>query len=195
MGLCHAFSAYPAAAGGGDERPLLVVGFTHHQTSIVVEDRLRAFVRAGFRVVVISSPGELLDRLRDRDGVETIAIAMERRISPRSDLLALFRLYWVLRRLRPDITEFSTPKAGLLGSIAAAVCGVPHRVYLLRGLRLETVAGMKRGLLWFSERVAAACSHLVLCNSRSLLQEAARLRLGSAEKLKILGNGSSRGLT
>jgi glycosyltransferase involved in cell wall biosynthesis len=119
---------------------------------------------------------------------------MERRIAPLADLLSLFRLTRALLRLRPDITEFSTPKAGLLGNIAALLCGVPHRVYLLRGLRLETASGPRRWILRATERLAAACSHVVLCNSRSLRQEACALRLTDAKKLQMLGPGSSNGV-
>ena len=59
------------------------------------------------------------------------------RIAPLADLLALLRLWWLLGSRRPDLVEFSTPKAGLLGTLAARLRGVPRRVYLLRGLKLE----------------------------------------------------------
>jgi len=82
------------------------------------------------------------------------------------------RLWRLLYRLKPEMTEFSTPKAGLLGSIAAMLCGVPARVYFLRGLKLETCTGVKRRILLVAERLAAACSHVVLCNSDSLRNQA-----------------------
>jgi glycosyltransferase involved in cell wall biosynthesis len=186
----------PSVTDGCEQelKPLLVVGFTHSQTAIVLEGRLRAFVRAGFRVIVISSRGELLDRLQCQEGVETIALQMERSMAPFRDMISLARLFLLLRRLRPDVTEFGTPKAGLLGNIAAALCGVPRRVYLLRGLRLETASGLKRILLLASECVAAACSHVVLCNSKSLLDQARMLGIAKASKLCILGQGSGKGV-
>ena len=79
---------------------------------------------------------------------------MRREIAPLADLLSLLRLCWLLYRLKPDMTEFSTPKAGLLGSIAAMLCGVPTRVYFLRGLKLETCTGIKRRILLAAERTA-----------------------------------------
>jgi glycosyltransferase involved in cell wall biosynthesis len=133
-------------------------------------------------------------RLSVQEGIETIAIPMARELSPFQDLVAFFRLWHTLRELRPDLTEFSTPKAGLLGSLAAFLCRVPSRVYLLRGLKLETSHGWKRRLLCMAEQVTAACSHQVICNSRSLLKGALELGLVPECKLRLLGEGSSHGV-
>jgi glycosyltransferase involved in cell wall biosynthesis len=170
------------------------VGITHSQTSLVLTGRLRALREAGFRVILLSSPGTLFDKTAQREGVESIAIPMKRGISPFADLVSLFRIARVLRRLQPAVTEFSTPKAGLLGSIAAFLTGVPHRIYLLRGLRLETSSPRQRWLLTCAERIAAACSHKVLCNSRSLSSQTLALGLAPARKLALLGHGSSIGV-
>jgi glycosyltransferase involved in cell wall biosynthesis len=176
------------------KRPLIVIGITHPQTCLILKGRLRALSESGFRVVLISSPGAFLDDLAAREGIESLAIPMKRGIAPISDLVALCRLLRALYRLRPDITEFSTPKAGLLGSLAGLICGVPHRVYLLRGLRLETASGFKRAILRVTEQLAAACSHIVLCNSESLRDQAISLRLAGAGKLQLLGHGTSNGV-
>lgn len=134
------------------DRPLhILIGVTSSQTCVVLVDRLRAFRKAGFRVSFVSSPGQLLDRAGKEASVETYPIPMQRGISPGADCTALLRIWRLIRRLKPDIVEFSTPKAGLLGSIAASLCRVPARVYLLRGLRLETAAGLKRVLLLGAE--------------------------------------------
>jgi glycosyltransferase involved in cell wall biosynthesis len=136
----------------------------------------------------------MLDRIRIQQRVETLAIPMRRGIAPLADLLSLLRLCRALRRLRPDLTEFSTPKAGLLGAFAAWLCGVPIRIYILRGLRLETASGIRRRILLGAEKMAAACSHLVICNSDSLRMQALVLRIAHQSKLRIFGDGSSHGV-
>src|ERR1017187_372990 len=174
--------------------PHIVVGITNSQTCLTLTGRLRALREAGFRVTLVSSPGELLDRTAAREGVESIAIPMQREIAPLADLVSLVRLWWLLLRLRPDMTEFSTPKAGLLGTLAAMFCGVPRRIYMLRGLKLETCTGYKRRILLIAERLASACAHVVLCNSDSLRAEALALGVAPAAKLLLLGEGSSNGV-
>jgi glycosyltransferase involved in cell wall biosynthesis len=119
---------------------------------------------------------------------------MERRIAPLADLVSLARLWWTLRRLRPDLAEFSTPKAGLLGNIASWLAGVPARVYMLRGLKLETAKGMKRTVLLAAERAAAKFAQVVLSNSESMRSEAVALGVAPADKIHLLGDGSSNGV-
>lgn len=172
----------------------IVIGITHPQTCLVLGGRLRTLREAGFRVTLISSPGQLLDRMAASEGVEPIALPMRRAIAPVADLVSLARLWWLLRKLKPDLTEFSTPKAGLLGTLAARLAGVPNRVYMLRGLKLETCTGFKRRILRTAERMASACAHVVLCNSESLRAKAQAMGLAPAGKLRLLGDGSSNGV-
>jgi glycosyltransferase involved in cell wall biosynthesis len=161
---------------------------------LVLVGRLRTLREEGFRVTLVSSPGELLTRTAAEEGVEAIALPMQRQIAPFADLVSLARLWWLLHRLKPDMTEFSTPKAGLLGSLAAMLCRVPVRVYFLRGLKLETCAGLKHRILLATERIASACAHVVLCNSDSLRNRALDLGVASKAKLRVLGAGSSNGV-
>jgi glycosyltransferase involved in cell wall biosynthesis len=115
-------------------------------------------------------------------------------MAPVADLRSFTALCVLLWRVRPAITDFSTPKAGLLGIVAAWLMRVPHRVYTLRGLKLESSSGVKRALLLWSERMAARCAHVVLCNSESLRAEAMVLKIAPAHKLHMLGEGSSNGV-
>jgi glycosyltransferase involved in cell wall biosynthesis len=174
--------------------PTILVGVTHPQTCLVLGARLRVLREEGFRVLLVSSPGELLDRTAEREGVERIAIPMRRGIAPWADIVALLRLWWLIGRCRPDLVEFSTPKAGLLGTLAARLRRVPRRVYMLRGLKLETSTGLKRRILLAAERLTSRCAHVVLCNSESLRAEALTLGVGPAGKLSLLGAGSSNGV-
>lgn len=184
----------PGSRTHSDEVPHIVVGITSPQTCLVLTGRLRGLREMGFRVTLISGPGELLGRTADSEGVEWIAIPMKRAIAPFADVVSLVRLCRMLSRIKPDLAEFSTPKAGLLGTMAAWLCGVPARAYLLRGLKLEATTGFKRGLLLAMERLAAARAHVVVCNSESLRAEALALGIAQADKLYVLGDGSSRGV-
>jgi glycosyltransferase involved in cell wall biosynthesis len=174
--------------------PHIVVGITHPQTCLTLTGRLHALRNAGFRVTLVSSPGELLDRTAAHEGVESIAIPIRREIAPIADIVSLARLWWLLLRLRPDLTEFSTPKAGLLGNFAAWLTGVPARIYMLRGFKLDTSVGFKRRILLAAERVTSACAQVVLCNSASLCAEALALDVAPEAKLNLLGDGSSNGV-
>jgi len=172
----------------------IVVGITHPQTCLTLTGHLRSLREEGFSVTLVSGPGELSTRIAEMEGVEVISIPMRRGIAVIADMVSMARLCRVIRRIKPDLTEFSTPKAGLLGTMAAKIAGVPRRVYMLRGLKLERSNGLKWHLLLMAERIAAACADVVLCNSASLRAEAVALGICPAAKLRLLGSGSSNGV-
>jgi hypothetical protein len=131
----------------------------------------------GWDVTLASSPGEHLDAVAAREGIHVVPLPMSREIDPKADLRSLIRFIRLLRTLRPTLTHVSTPKAGLIGGLAAWITGVPCRVYTLRGLRLETAEGGQRLLLWLAEWVACRSAHVVIVVSPSLAARAHALRL------------------
>lgn len=56
-----------------------------------------------------------------------------REVSLRSDLIALWKLYRICRRERPDIVHTHMAKAGTLGRIAALLARVPVRIHTFHG--------------------------------------------------------------
>jgi glycosyltransferase involved in cell wall biosynthesis len=176
-------------------RPRLVYVVTHPVTADLLLRGQLAFMREhGFDVTVVSAPGPELDRVRAREGVETVEVPMVRANDLRRDAVSLVRMTEALRRLRPDIVNAGTPKAGLLGMIAARTLSVPVRIYLLRGLRLETVRGVLRKVLVVTEKVACACADDVACVSPSLLKIATEGGYIPASKAVVIGKGSSNGV-
>lgn len=156
--------------------------------------------RRGFDVVFISAPSDRkfgidqLHFLREREQITTLAIPLEREISPLKDLVSLVRLYRVFRRFRPVIVNTGTPKAGLLGMIAARAANVPVRIYSLHGLRLETARRLKRCMLAVAERCTSALAHRVICVSESLRRLYLTLGLTTEAKTCVLGEGSANGV-
>lgn len=121
-------------------------------------------------------------------------VPMARRPSPVQDALALYRWIKLFKKLDPDVVSIGTPKAALLGLIAAKVCGVPIRVYVLRGLRLEGSEGFFRSILFLFERITASCATEILSVSKSLRELYVDLGLSPSSKIKTLGLGSSHGV-
>ena len=160
----------------------------------LLRGQLAAMRAAGFDVLLVSSPGPELDEVVAGEGVRAAAVTMARPIRPLADARALVQLVRLLRAERPQIVNASTPKAGLLGMVAAWLARVPVRIYLVRGLRLETTRGLLRFVLGLTERLAAACATVVVCNSRSLLDAYAAARLAPRRRLRVLGPGSSTGV-
>src|SRR5215472_16088452 len=140
----------------------------------------------GNEVHAAASPGKELAEFAKQTGATVHAVAISRRITPLADLRSLWRLVWLLRRIRPDVVHGHTPKGGLLGMIAAWLCGVPLRVYHLHGLPMTTATGARRRLLRICERVSCRLAHQVFCVSPSLRSVALEEGLGSPEKLDIL---------
>jgi glycosyltransferase involved in cell wall biosynthesis len=149
---------------------------------------------AGFDVTVVTAPGPELDDTGVRENVRVIGIPMVREMAPLQDLLSLWRLWRAIRRLRPDVINAGTPKAGLLMGIAAWLSRVPCRIYTLHGLRLETTRGLERKILWFCELLACACAHRVISVSESLRQEAVRIGIVRVDRIKVLASGSCNGV-
>jgi len=180
--------------GSGLGSPRVVVGVTSAQTCLVLPSRLKALREGGFRVSLVSSPGTMAARGSEVEGVSAHEIPMARAMSLLKDAVAFTRILCLLRHLKPEIVEFSTPKAGLLGMLAAWICRVPVRIYFVRGLRLETVPAFMKAILLWSERIAAACAHTVVVNSRSLRERTLLLGITGGEKVVLLGEGSSNGV-
>lgn len=162
--------------------------------SVLLRGQLSYMREAGFEVHLISSPGLELQLAATRERVRAHPIPMRREISLFHDFVSLCRLWWLFVCDRPDLVNASTVKAGLLAGLAAVLAGVPQRVHVLRGLRSETLHGLKRLVTRFAEHLSCACANCVVCVSPSLRAKALAYRLAPAHRLVVIGAGSSNGL-
>ncbi|MGE3327747.1 MAG: glycosyltransferase family 4 protein [Acidimicrobiia bacterium] len=118
-------------------------------------------------------------------------IAYCRQPSAMKDIAALVATIRLIRRTRPDLVNASTPKAGLIGLLAARVCRVPARVYVVRGFRFETMVGWRRRVFRLAERIALNCATNIIFNSPSLRRVAESNKLTSPGMGHVLRNGVS----
>lgn len=165
-----------------------------------VPDSLDTFCRGmlrelakNYEVIAVSSSGFALDEIASREGVRTIAVPMERRISLLKDLGSLWRLTKVFYRERPAMVHSITPKAGMLSMVAAWLMRVPVRVHTFTGLVFPTSTGLKRRILMLTDWLTCACATHVIPEGEGVKNDL--LQNGITKKpLRVLGYGNVRGV-
>ena len=149
--------------------------------------------KEGYEVVAVSSPGEDLDIVAQREGVRTYGVPMERRISPLKDLKSLIGLIRVFRKERPDMVHSMTPKAGLISMMAAWICRVPVRIHTFTGLVFPTSTGLKRKILMFTDGLTCACSTHVIPEGEGVKADLTNNGI-TRKPLRVLGHGNVKGI-
>jgi glycosyltransferase involved in cell wall biosynthesis len=118
---------------------------------------------------------------------------MTRKITPLRDLISLVKLVRLIKKFKPDIVHTHTPKAGLLGMLAAWFCRVPLRFHTVAGLPLIEAKGFKKKLLIAAEQITYACTTHLYSNS-SGLREYIRKFISDRIPVRMIGQGSTNGI-
>lgn len=160
----------------------------------LLKGQLKLTSNNDFEVLAVSSPGTRLERVAREEMIQTVGIEMTRTISPIKDWKALWQLYKLFRKEKPDIVHTHTPKAGTLGIIAARMAGVPYRLHTIAGLPLLEARGAKRKLLNLVEKITYSCATHLYPNSNGLKHIIVESKLTNETKLKVIGQGSSNGV-
>jgi glycosyltransferase involved in cell wall biosynthesis len=148
----------------------------------------------GFDVLMISADGEDLSDVIKNEQCRHIIVAMTRKITPLQDVKCLMLLIKIFKREKPDIVHTHTPKAGLLGMLAAKICGVKVRIHTVAGMPLMVEKGFKLHLLKFIEKLTYKAANQVWPNSNSLYNYIVDNKFASLKKVKIIGKGSTNGI-
>src|SRR5690606_16702516 len=104
------------------------------------------------------------------------------------------KLYSYFKREKPLIVHTHTPKAGIVGMLAAKLAGVPIRLHTVAGLPLLETTGFKRRILNLVEKFTYQLATGVYPNSAELKKIIETEGFASGDKLKVLGKGSSNGI-
>ncbi|WP_284651817.1 glycosyltransferase family 4 protein [Flavobacterium terrisoli] len=152
------------------------------------------FMNSFYDVVAVSSEKEYLEKVGDKEKVKTFHLELTRKITPVKDLIAVIKLFVFLRRERPLIVHTHTPKAGIIGMLAAVLAGVPNRLHTVAGMPLMESTGFKRKMLDFVEKLTYSCATKVYPNSYGLADIIVKNNYCELNKLKVLANGSSNGI-
>ena len=162
---------------------------------VLLPGQMKFMSENGFKVIMISADGENLDKVIENEKCQHIIVPMTRKITPWQDLLCLFQLIKIFRKEKPDIVHSHTPKAGLLGMMAAKISGIKIRIHTVAGLPLMEESGLKYALLKQIEKITYSVANHVWPNSNSLYNFIKKNNFADAYKLKVIGQGSTNGVS
>ena len=156
---------------------------------LLLLDQIKALEADGHDVVAVCAPGPWVESVR-RAGVTVHTVPMEREIAPLRDLRSTAALARFFRQHKFDVVHTHTPKAGLIGPIAARLARVPRVVHTIHGLLFhDRMTRLRQTIFWVPEKITATFCDRLLSQSREDVERAVRSRLCSRKKIGYLGNG------
>ncbi|WP_449393218.1 glycosyltransferase family 4 protein [Eoetvoesiella caeni] len=185
----------PEAAGAAPKILLFTVNnpafFLSHRLPIAL-----GAARSGYEVHVATMDGAAVRTIQQHGFVHHVIPMSRSGKNPLRELLSIYALWRLYRRLRPDIVHAVTIKPVLYGGIAARLAGVPAYVAAISGLGFIFTRQQSRFdfLLWATMtlyRFALGHSNSRVIfqneNDRDLLARAGALKSGQA--VMIRGSG------
>lgn len=102
-------------------------------------------------------------------GVSVHHIPIPRTIHPIKDLLAIWRLYRLIKRLRPAIVHTQTSKAGVIGRLAASLAGTPIVIHTAHAFPFHShLSPVVRWCYITIERWMARFTDLIIVDTESV---------------------------
>lgn len=119
---------------------------------------------------------------------------IQRDIEYLKDYQALVSLTRYFRKMEFDAVLTVTPKAGLLGILAAYYSKIPNRIHIFTGQVWHTKTGLFKKILMFIDRMIFRMSTQVLVDGNAQLDFLVQSGIITRERARVLGKGSISGV-
>jgi lipopolysaccharide/colanic/teichoic acid biosynthesis glycosyltransferase/glycosyltransferase involved in cell wall biosynthesis len=149
-------------------------------------DRLKA---EGYQVHIACSDGKYVPELKAQ-GYNIHVIPIQRRISPFSNFMSLWRLYRLMKKEQFDVAHFHTMVASVMGRLAAWASGIPVVIYTAHGFYFHEnmPRWLKRLAIWI-EKLLCLVTDLVFTQSQEDAVTAVKEGVCPRNKVAWIGNG------
>lgn len=152
------------------------------------------FLSTEYDVTLVTSGSvEDLDGLLGNN-VSFVPFHIERKVSIKSDVVALFKLWHLFRKEKFASVHSIMPKSGLIAMLAARLAAVPLRFHTFTGQVWATQKGLRRLLLKFLDKVLAMNATRVLADSPSQRLFLLENNVVKAHAIVVLAEGSVAGV-
>ncbi|MFH0772263.1 MAG: glycosyltransferase family 4 protein [Candidatus Omnitrophota bacterium] len=130
--------------------------------------------------------------LAKEKGIRPVVIyEMGRCISPVKDLAALWKIYKLMIREKPDIVHTHTAKAGTLGRVAAILAGVPVKIHTFHGHIFDGYFNKFAAsiFLLIERALAGFTKYIVVISEAQKKQIGENYKIGYSGKLRVIPLG------
>lgn len=144
-----------------------------------------------YDIDIITSYSDNLKSIEEAEGVKITCVDLTRQITPFKDLKTIWKIFTHLKKNQTQLVYTLTPKAGLLGMIAAWMARVPLRIHNVVGLPHLASKTFKKNILILTERITYHFATNIYSNSLNLVEEIKKL---THKQVKVIGHGSVNGV-
>lgn len=178
MKICHIITRLPV--GGAQENTLLTC---------------EGLAKRGHNVYLISGntkgeEGTLEERAKEICKNFIIVPELIREISPKNDIVALYKIYRILKKENFDIVHTHTSKAGVIGRISAKISKTKVIIHTPHGHVFHSYYGFfKTKIFWFLEKICALFCDKIICLTETEKKEHIELGIAKEDKFEVIASG------
>ncbi len=155
----------------------------------ILFNQLKFLQKEGYDVYVVCSPGKWIKDIEEY-GIKVKTIKFKRKISPISDVISFIKLFFYLKKEKFNIVHTHTPKASLIGQLAAKMAGTPIIVNTIHGFYFQKEDSYwKRAIFIFIEKIIASCSSLIFFVNREDMKTAIEEKICFPDVIRYFGGG------
>jgi glycosyltransferase involved in cell wall biosynthesis len=116
--------------------------------------------------------------------------SLVREVSPFKDLKALWQIYKILKKEKPDIVHTHSSKAGILGRFAAKLAGIKKIVHTVHGYGFnETQKWYVKYIYVYVEKICAMISDKLIAVSKEDIKKGIAYRIAKESKFTLIRAG------
>lgn len=140
---------------------------------VAIPGTAQAFLRDHIQALSEIYDVYLVANIKCAEDVKGLALAgwhhinIERRISPWSDIKAVWEMFIYMKRMKFDAVHSVTPKAGLVTGLAARLCGIKHRIHIFTGQYWASRNGLMNWLTKGVDKMIIALDNHILVDGKS----------------------------
>lgn len=166
--------------------------------SIDIDARLELMhsLSTDFDIRALGSSETLYEKFR-AEGFEYTYYPLSRKANPLSDVMTLTRLFFIFRKLKPDLIHAFDTKPCVWARIAARLAGVPIIIGTLPGLgslyvNESFINRLIRSVYQTLQKIACGLSDLTMFQNKDDAEQFVKDRIVSAQKVMVIpGSGVS----
>ncbi|MCK9582252.1 MAG: glycosyltransferase family 4 protein [Endomicrobiales bacterium] len=145
-----------------------------------------------FEVSLISGIGGILDETAKQipDIKNYFVKELVRQISPLNDIICTYKLWRLLKFIKPEVVHTNSSKAGILGRIAAKLACVPVTIHTFHGFGFNDYEGkLKKTIFLMSEKLIAPITDKFIAVSNDNISTAIAKHIGKKDKYVLIRCG------